>query len=302
MVNSRNQTMFFRANPGMTSLPCSCKEIYSRNAADEIAHEDKCYDRYGRLGYTNILYGIKEAKTKSPDGFSSVYGQLRLHESKPIVFEFLEMSQWRACTTLRDPHKTCSMLSKKLEMSENSKLENQVQRRSMSTLEAIIGSKKRGKPDSSVRPYSDSKLHENSRKPYIFTLNSRISKNSFEENYKFHHFKDFSRYINEYTKCVTLPRLQEHYHENNRRCANTRAMTTRQQWVTHNALRSRRKDIDAREVPATNPELIKRESKNTSCERGREESYYNVHFPSFETCSFKVSIGNISNRYKNNLK
>ena len=286
--------MFFRANPGMTSLPCSCKDIYSRNASEELLHEDKCYDRYGRLGYTNILYGIKEkAKSKSPEnGFSKVYSQLKLHETKPPIFEFLEMLPWRACTTLRRPHKTCAVISEKLDISENPKSENHIQRRSVSTLEASVGPKKKGKSDGSVRPYSDSKLNENSRKATSFTFhNSRISKNSLEENYKFHHFKDLSKYISEYTETVTLPRLQVHYRVHNRRHGNARAMSTRQQWVTHNALRARRKDKDAREVPATNPELVSRDSrKHTSCEQGRDETYYNVHFPSFETCSFKVSF------------
>jgi hypothetical protein len=283
--------MFFRANPGMTSLPCSCKDIYSRNASDELVHEDKCYDRYGRLGYTNILYGIKEeTKTKSPgNGFSEVYSRLKLHESKPTIFEFLEMSPWRACTTLRDPHKACAVLTEKLDISENPKSENPIQRRSVSTLEASVGSKKKGKPEGFVRPYSDSRLNENSRKASNFAFhNSRNSKNSLEENYKFHHSKDLWNYITDYTETVTLSRLQEHYCKQNHRHGNARAMTTRQSWVTHSALRSRGKDKDVREVPATNPELVSRDSRNTSCELGRDETYYNVHFPSFETCSFKV--------------
>ncbi len=284
--------MFFRTNPGMTSLPCSCKDIYSRNAAEDLIHEDKCYDRYGRLGYTNMLYGIKEEiKPKLPENdFSKIYSQLKLHESKPTAFEFVEMSPWRACTTLREPHKTCAVFSEKLDTSDNSKSENQIQRRSLSTLEASVGSRKKGKSEGSVRPYSDSKLNENSRKAFTFH-SSRISKNSLEENYKFHHFNDLSKYISEYTDTVTLSRLQEHYHAQNNRYGNARAMSTRQQWVAHNALRPRRKDKDAREMPATNPELVSRNSSNNiSCEQGQNETYYNVHFPSFETCSFKVSF------------
>ena len=285
--------MFFRANPGMTSLPCSCKDIYSRNASDELVHEDRCYDRYGRIGYTNILYGIKEeTEAKSPEnGFSRVYSQLKLHETNPTIFEFLEMSPWRACTTLHDPHKTCTVLSEKFSMSENTSLENQIERRSISTLEASVGSKKKVKGDNSARPYSDSKLNESSRKPSTFIFHtSRNSRNSLEENYKFHHFKDFPKYIGEYTASVTLPRLQGYYRDQNRRHGNARAMSTRQQWVTHNALRPRRNDKDTREVPATNPELVSRNSVgNTSCESSRDETYYNGLFPSFESCPFKVS-------------
>ena len=276
----------------MTSLPCSCKDIYSRNATEELVHEDKCYDRYGRLGYTNILYGIKdENKSKlHENGFANVYSQLKLHESKPAIFEFLEMSPWRSCSTLRDPHKTCMMLSKKLDNSENPKLDNQIQRRSVSTLEASVVSRKKSKFEGSARPYSDSKLNENSRKATTFTQkNSRNSKNFFE-NYKFHHLKELTKYISEYTESVTLPRLQEHYREQNRCHGNTRAMSTRQQWITHNAFRSQRIDKDTREVPATNPELVSRDSRNkTSREKAREEGYFNIHFPSFEACSFKVA-------------
>ena len=287
--------MFFRANPGMSNLPCSCKDIYSRNALEELVHEDRCYDRYGRIGYTNILYGVKEeSKEKPPEnGFSRLYGQLKLHESKPAIFEFLEMSPWRPCTTLRDPHKACTVPSEKFDISENTSSENRIQRRSVSTLEASVGSKKKVKSDSSARPYSDSKLNESSRKPSTFIFhNSRNSRNLFEENYKFQHFKDFSKYIGEYTESVTLPRLQGYYREQNSRHGNARAMmSTRQQWVTHNALRSKRNDKDTREVPATNSELVSRDSVvSTSCDPAQDESYYCRFFPSFETCSFKVSF------------
>ena len=276
----------------MTSLPCSCKDIYSRNASEELVHEEKCYDRYGRLGYTNILYGVKEEnQTKTPEyGFSKVYSQLKLHESKPAIFEFLELSPWRACTTSREPHKECVVLTEKLDVSENPKSENGIQRRSVSTLEASVVSKKKRRPEGFVRPYSDSRLNENSRKASTLAFhNSRNSKNSLEDNYKFHHYKDLWNYITDYTEAVTLSRLQEHYFNQYHRRGNARAMTTRQQWVTHNALRSGgRRDKDTREVPATNSELAGRDSGNASCKQGQDDTYYNVHFPSFETCSFKV--------------
>ena len=273
--------MYFRLNPGMTSLPCSCKDIYSRNASEELLHEDKCYDRYGRLGYANILYGVKEEnKTKTPEnGFSKVYSQLKLHESKPTIFELLELSPWGTCTTLRDPHKACIVLTEKFDISENPKSENRIRRRSTSTSEASVVSKKKGKPEGFVRPYSDSGLNENSRKASTLALhNSRNSKNSLEDNYKFHHFKDLWNYIADYMEAVTLPRLQEHRCNQNHCHGNAGAMTTRQQWFEYNALRSGgRRDKDAREVPATNSKLASRDSEN-------------AHLPSVEDCSFKVGL------------
>lgn len=302
--------MFFRANPGMTSLPCSCKEIYSQNATEELLHEDECCDLYGRSRYSNILYEKRkhpESKvTEEVEACSTIFSQLKLDSYfKTKIHEFREISPWRACRTLRDPHKACTLNSENFSTSENQRASerDQIHRRSMS--EAIVNQKKNTKSENSyeaTRPYSDSKLDENSRKtnyaPGLSGSRYSFGKGALDKGYKFYHFTDFWKYMKEYMNNVTIVRLQLQYQsEIFRRHGNHIAKSEKLRGNLESAPTLRacvQENSQIIDVPATKRDVAsgidaKKSNGSLSRDKSCDETCYSFKFPSFETCSFKVA-------------
>lgn len=294
--------MFYRANPGLTSLPCSCKQIYAQNAAQELLREDECYDVYGHCRYSNVLHENKKDLISKVTGTANsfeVFNRLELHPCTTPIQTFQEISPWRACATMRSPHRACITISQNLSTSGNhqSADRDQVQRRWWTTSEAMINSKKRRKSNDgneAVQPYSDSKLNESSRKSDhdagFNTLRFDSSKSTLNEGFKFYHFKDFWKYTREYMNRVTIVKLQQQYNRISRTVGNSGVKSGRknlscEEASTHKKLEETKDQAKAK--PSTNNELASKDLKKTNVRLSRNQTCFSFKFPSCKACSGK---------------
>ena len=310
--------MFFRANPGLTLLPCSCKEIYSRNATEELFREDECYDLYGHSHYSRILYDNKESPRRETSGTSHIFNQLKLHQTpaKQNTFEFREISSWKMCQNAR-AHEKCVSNSENIAISMKT---DQIQRRSWSTPEANTSKKVEKSENEVTRPYSDSKLNENSKKS-TYHNGWNASRLGFPKrvsdglNYKFSHLNDYWKHISEYRNNVTLVRLQQQYcPQENRKRANTalrldiekKTFTVKEHKsneaklddLSNNSQTSPSNEINNELTKAIDSRTTMMMMRQTAC----EQTCYSFKFPSFQSCSFKVARCHVHADTRKNVK
>lgn len=268
----------------MANLQNHNKDIKSEKVERELFSIDKSFD-CGKLQPSDQTRVNDNLKSSSEYMYSNIYEILKPHDSASLVSTSSDISPWSACDVL-------------ITRNEGAKCASFVKERSLST---ISFSKKNFRwKERSKRPFSDSTLNVNYRKAPNFTFNSKqFAKHSVVDNYKFHHIQDISKHIHEYKQAVTLQRLEEHNRNDICRQGNRLEMTTRQLWLTHNALQP--KVIDNKELSATTLELFntdlrnnsssQREMNNSSSQQEMNmQSYFNVHLPNFSSFSFKVSF------------